>query len=173
LCLIITFFFITIILLIIELEFFANILILIYVGAVAILFLFINMMLDTSEDYLRNKNENLLSLIFNMIIILYLNINYIFSLIAIYNIPIEYVNNLTNSIYIEWFILIYTITTIDIFAEIIYTIYCDDILYAVLILFLALIGSIILTAKAQVHIQRQHTYEQISRKYKYNIIKII
>jgi NADH-quinone oxidoreductase subunit J len=61
LSLVVLFVIVSIILLVLEVEFFALIYIIVYVGAVAVLFLFVIMMLDLREKYFENKiNLNLL-----------------------------------------------------------------------------------------------------------------
>lgn len=167
LSLVLTFVHTALVLILLDLEFFALILIVIYVGAIAILFLFIIMMLDTRE-FLKIRVTQNFSLIFNILLLLIFNSIYLY----IYSLTFTSLIIIYIDDYIDWYSFLYTLTTLNIIGQLLYTSYFLNFLLSGLILFLALIGSILLTTKAKTDIYRQHTYEQISRKYKNNILII-
>ena len=151
-----------ILLVLLKCEFLALMLIIVYVGAVAVLFLFVLMMLETKVKYL-NKSlivyfpfGILLNIIFFFEVInsvstdilsnSYLSYNY---LIPNYNSYINLMNNLTD---------------IQVFGHILYTHFVLQFLIAGFVLFLVLVGVVFLTANPIYKNHKNQTvFYQLSR----------
>lgn len=155
------------VLFLIECEFISLLFIIIYVGAIAVLFLFVVMMLDIKmlnikKDLIKYFPFGLfIGMVFliNIIIILFKNFK---------NNP--YQNSFLYNYYTNWFDKIDSITEIEALGQILYTHYVLQFLIAGLILLLAVIGSVSLTInKAKQQIKTQIIFRQLSRSYK-NVI---
>lgn len=150
-CLISSFISSSVILILLECEFFAFLFLIVYVGAIAVLFMFVIMMLDIKN--LSNKNE------FK---------HYIFGLFSVFFVIVFLISVLVNffgqnslNSYINWY-------NEDIFSEIeiighvLYTHYTLQFLIAGLILFLAVLGVVSLTANFNKK-NKASTIKQVSR----------
>lgn len=159
--LILTFFNAAGIFVILHAEFLAMILIIVYVGAVAVLFLFVVMMLDFK---LSLDKENLLHympiglfigvVFISELIIVLINTKLDLTNIQILTNPISKYDGLTNT---------------EALGSVLYT---DYILYFQLsgvILLVAMIGSIVLTLRERDGVKRQSIQEQLDRNYKSSI----
>jgi len=161
--LILSFFFTAIILLIFELEFLGLIFLVIYVGAVAVLLLFVLMMLETK---LKNFYTN---------IFLYFPlgsfINAIFFFEMLYTISNSfntncYYNCFTFNHYLNWYNILDTLTDLETYGQFLYIHCVLHVLIVGLILFLALIGIIFLLTKPMDRIFKSQTsFCQLSRSY--------
>lgn len=146
-------------------EFLGIIFMIVYVGAIAILFLFVVMMLNIK---LIEFNENLLrylplgaiiGIIFLIELFLILDENYTFL--------IEPVNNYY---YTSWINHFYNFTNIELLGLVLYTKYFYLFLMAGLILLVAMIGAIVLTLYFQLNLKRQNVFKQTSRHFSRAII---
>ena len=159
--LILTFFNAAGIFVILHAEFLAMILIIVYVGAVAVLFLFVVMMLDFK---LSLDKENMLHympiglfigvVFISELIIVLINTKLDLTNIQILTNPISKYDGLTNT---------------EALGSVLYT---DYILYFQLsgvILLVAMIGSIVLTLRERDGVKRQSIQEQLDRNYKSSI----
>ena len=159
--LILVFFNATFILLLLNAEFLALTLILVYIGAVAVLFLFVVMMLDIKQ--IDKKNHN---------IFFSLPINIFIGFIMLVSIYLILFNDLTfnldnidiNLTYINWVDIIYPFSNIEVIGKYLYTYGFLYFILAGVILLLAMIGAIVLTMKTNQTIKRQHISEQTSRQ---------
>lgn len=153
-------------LLISEIEFISIMLIIIYVGAITVLFLFIIMMLDI--NILINKNNFsyfpiilLISFIFSIetFIVFSKNFTTYFNIIE----KSFFKNNIIYKQFIKHFDIINNIETI---GHILYTYYSFLFLISGIILLIALIGAIFLTKKEKKknHFLTKKIYKQLSRK---------
>jgi NADH-quinone oxidoreductase subunit J len=122
-----------------NVEFLALSFVIIYVGAIAILFLFIVMMLDikigdTSFDFLKYGSLSyFLSFIFILEIILpIISLNYS-------------VGGLTDYTWINWFNELDFVTNVQAIGQLLYTYYFVFLLVAGLILFVSVVGALMLT----------------------------
>ena len=159
--LILTFFNAAGIFVILHAEFLAMILIIVYVGAVAVLFLFVVMMLDfklsiDKENILQYTPIGLfIGLVFiSELIIVLINTKLDLTNIQILANPISNYEGLTNT---------------EALGSVLYT---DYILYFQLsgvILLVAMIGSIVLTLRDRDGVKRQSIQEQLDRNYKSSI----
>lgn len=165
-------------LLISEIEFLAFMLIIIYVGAITILFLFVIMMLDIPIQNKRKENTN-----FGYLPILSF-LTFIFFtetiLMCSKNFTLYYHMIYSSKLYSFFFkrkmfiMELDPITNIETLGQILYTYYSIFFLIAGIILLIALIGAIALTKK---EIRRKkslqnHLYKQISRDSITSVLKI-
>jgi NADH-quinone oxidoreductase subunit J len=191
--LILVFFSATGLLLISEIEFLSIMLIIIYVGAITVLFLFIVMMLNINN--LKSFNNFIyLPIIIILFITFFFEIFLMFSrtfhsyhyylqkfyiksnfdLYANYwdYLPTSYIN--VDNYYQNLIQKIDIITNIETLGQILYTYYTIFILIAGLILIIALIGAVILTSKEKKKnlYLTKNTFQQLSRNFLYAIFQI-
>ena len=146
---------------ILHAEFLAMILIIVYVGAVAVLFLFVVMMLDFKISLDKNN------------ILQYLPIGFFVGLVFISELMIVLINtkfDLSNiQILVNPMFKFENLTNTEAIGSILYT---DYILYFQLsgvILLVAMIGSIVLTLRTRDGVKRQSIQSQLDRNYKSTI----
>lgn len=153
-----------ILLILLECEFLALMLAIVYVGAVAILFLFVLMMLETK---FKNVNKGiliyfpfgvLLNSIFFFEIVSSVSENFIFSNSYLSNNYDEVPN------YVSYFNQINHLTDIQVFGHIIYTYFVLQFLIVGFVLFLVLVGVVFLTANPIYKNHKNQTvFYQLSR----------
>jgi len=149
-------------LLLIEAEFIATIFIVVYVGAIAVLFLFVVMMLDikiteTSRDLYRYLPfGSFIGLIFFSEIFLVLDSE----------LPegIVWWND-SRKEFFDWSTQIDSITNLESLGQILYTYYFVYFLVAGLILLVAMIGAIVLTMQLNRQVRRQVIFKQVARDF--------
>lgn len=147
-------------------EFLAITFIIVYVGAIAILFLFVVMMLNIK---LVELNENMLR---------YLPIGALIGVIFLFEIFLVLENNLIslnynldpNIINNVWDNKVTSYTNIELIGNILYTNNFYLFLVASLILLVAMIGAIILTLYMQTNVKRQDVFKQTSRHFSRSIV---
>ena len=152
-------------LLLLECEFLALLFIIIYVGAIAVLFLFAIMMLESKSI---NLSRN---------IIKYVPVGFffvIFLLIPILNeISSEFHNNIfINSFYLNkyqnWYDLIDSTTDVEVYGQVLYSYFVLHFLLAGFILLLVLVGVVYLTNNFNNdRILEQSVFKQLSRNSKF------
>lgn len=161
--LILSFFLTSIVLFLLELEFLGLILIIIYVGAVAVLLLFVLMMLETK---LKDFSQNIYVYFpFGVFIngILLVELFYIIS--KNFNENVQH-SNFTFNNYFNWYIVLDSLADLEIYGQLLYTQYVLQVLVAGLILFLALVGVIFLiTNPIKKTFKSQTSFCQLSRSY--------
>ena len=146
---------------ILECEFIALLFIVIYVGAIAVLFLFVVMMLDIKTV---NLTKNTIKYFpFGS----FISIIFLFEILAIilknfkYN---PYQKNFLTNFYYNWYEKLDALTEIEAIGQVLYTHYVLQFLVAGYILFLAVVGSIVLTiTPPSKKSKSQIIYRQISR----------
>lgn len=158
------FIFSSFLLFLLECEFLALLFIVVYVGAIAILFLFAIMMLESKQI---NLSRN---------VIKYFPVGIVFSLalliplLNVINNTFEdtsfifssfYLNN-----YINWYDLIDSTHDINVYGQVLYSYFVLQFLVAGLILLLILIGVVYLTNSFEKHTKQQSQFRQLSRKAK-------
>lgn len=148
-------------LLLLEVEFLAMLFIVVYVGAIAVLFLFVVMMLNVkmakhSNDLLRYLPVGgLVIFVFLMEIFLLVEGDLVSPL-----------STLESGVQItQWFSLVDRVTNIEIIGQIMYTYYFFFFLAASIILLVAMIGAIVLTLQVQYNVKRQQIFQQVSRDF--------
>lgn len=148
-----------------EIEFVALIFIIIYVGAIAVLFLFVVMMLDIKSVNLTKDSlkyfpfGSFVGLVFliETLLIVYKTFKN-----SPYSADFAYVNNYTN-----WFEKIDSLTDLEVIGQLLYTHYVVQFLIAGFILLLSVIGAVVLTIKTTTKQEKtQSIFKQLSRNYK-------
>ena len=154
-------------LLISEIEFISIMLIIIYVGAITVLFLFVIMMLDINvliDKKNKNNNFGYLPIIFLISFIFFSETFLIFSKIftSYYNL-IQHSFYENNLFYQKFITKIDNIINIETIGQILYTYYAFFFLAAGIILLIALIGAVTLTKKEKKKNLTKKIYKQLSR----------
>lgn len=152
-------------LILLGLDFFAMIFLVVYVGAIAVLFLFVVMMLNIK---LAEINEKKLR---------YLPIGGLLGLLFLFEIFLIVDNDLIPLLdptlaahlsgvdFVEWSTLLSTVPNIEAVGQCLYTYYFYFFLVASLILLVAMIGAIVLTMHKGIHVKRQKVFEQNTREF--------
>ena len=182
-------------LLIAEVEFLAIILIVIYVGAITVLFVFIVMMLDIDKENKKGKNDNYiyLPIIFFISVIFFIQFYLLYSKsftsyqsfiynnleMGTYSVLCEdwalryspkYIN--VPFIYNRYILNLDSITNTETLGQILYTYYSFFLLTAGLILLIALMGAVTLTILENKKFLTKNLYQQLSRNFLNAIYKI-
>ena len=151
-------------LIILERDFLALVFLIIYVGAISILFLFVVMMLDLK---IINSNKDLLKYFPIGIIVSILFLSEVCYYVKISFCSNSYnVNYLTND-YTNWYLNINILNDISAIGQVLYTHYVVQFLISGLILLLAVIAAIVLTKHNLIEQpKKQILFKQLSRSYK-------
>jgi NADH-quinone oxidoreductase subunit J len=144
-------------LLFLEADFMSLILIVVYVGAIAVLFLFICMMLN-----IRLEQES--TTIFS-----YMTISGIFGLILIFELSFIFYDTFVHNTFVTsseiYKHLFLQISIIRAIGDVLYSFFGVYFLLASLILLLAMVGAIFLTLHHRIDVRRQSIFVQTVRKY--------
>lgn len=156
-------------LLLLEVEFLAMVFLIVYVGAIAVLFLFVVMMLNVKViEFHENISRYLpiggfIGIIFLLEILLVVDND----LIPILTTSAEMNSTLGEALpstIILWVNKIHSLTNIEVVGQLLYTYYFYWFLVASLILLVAMIGAITLTSQKRGFVLRQDVYSQVSRE---------
>jgi NADH:ubiquinone oxidoreductase subunit 6 (subunit J) len=162
-------------LVLLGLDFFAMIFLVVYVGAIAVLFLFVVMMLNIKLAEINEKRlrylpiGGLLGLLFLFEVLLIVDNDLI---------PLLYYDNIGAILeyqqldFVNWLGSVHTVTNIQALGNLIYTYYFYFFLMASLILLVAMIGAIVLTMQKGIRIKRQQVFLQNTRDFTKTIRKI-
>jgi len=162
-------------LVLLGLDFFAMIFLVVYVGAIAVLFLFVVMMLNIKLAEINEKRlrylpiGGLLGLLFLFEILLIVDNDLI---------PLLFYDNVQafaeyrNLNFIDWSNTIHTVTNIQAIGNILYTYYFYFSLLSSVILLVAMIGAIVLTMQKGIRIKRQQVFLQNTRDFAKTIHKL-
>lgn len=162
-------------LLLLGLDFFAMIFLVVYVGAIAVLFLFVVMMLNVKLAEINEKRlrylpiGGLLGFLFLLEIFLIVD-NDLIPLIG--GSALVYTEQVSPLPFIQWWQLVDTVSNIESIGLLIYTYYFFFFLLASLILLVAMIGAIVLTMHKGVNIKRQQVFQQNTREFAKTVAKI-
>ncbi len=163
-------------LILLGLDFFAMIFLVVYVGAIAVLFLFVVMMLNIKLAEINEKKlrylpiGGVLGILFLFEILLIVD-NDLIPLVN-YSKDISLLTSVKSLDFLNWSTKIETVTNIEAIGQIIYTYYFSFFLIASIILLVAMIGAIVLTMQKGVHIKRQQVFLQNTRDFAKTIRKI-
>lgn len=153
------------VLLLLSIDFLSIIFIVVYVGAIAVLFLFVVMMLNIR---LAQTNESVIRFLPLVVMLAIVFISEIFFVISISN---ENFSNLLSPIEI----FLSDESNIKLFSNSIYTHYWFLFIVSGLILLIGMLGTISLTLHHSLNVRRQAVYQQVGRSikesvsfYKYN-----
>ncbi len=163
-------------LLLLGLDFFAMIFLVVYVGAIAVLFLFVVMMLNVKLAEINEKRlrylpiGGLLGFLFLLEIFLIVD-NDLIPLIG-GNTDSLRIDALCQVSLVQWFQLTDTYSNIESIGLLIYTYYFLFFLLASLILLVAMIGAIVLTMHKGIYIKRQQVFQQNTREFAKTVLKL-
>jgi NADH-quinone oxidoreductase subunit J len=156
-------------------EFLAVLFVIVYVGAVAVLFLFVIMMLDIKLVSLNVSvyRYTPIFLIFGLVFLLeftlafcndltFVDIEYLFSS-HLFNYCFD---NLSNN----WYLFVFSFINIITFSNYIYTSYFFLFIISGVILLVSMIGAISLTLHRRNDVKRQHIYKQIIKSFSNSIV---
>ena len=151
-------------LLLLKCEFLALMFIVIYVGAIAVLFLFVVMMLDLK---IASRKKDILkyfpfgSLISGVFLVeMLIVVNETFQLNP-------YSSNILENVYFNWYTRIENFTEIQSIGQVVYTQYVLQFLIAGNVLLLATIAAVVLTINTRENTdKKQIIFKQLSRNYK-------
>lgn len=169
--LVVSFIFSSFVLFMLECELLAILFIIIYVGAIAVLFLFAIMMLETKLINLSKNKIKYFPLGFIFILFLFFplvltinSFNYKYNCLKLkdfYNL----FDNFNNNIYQNWYLLIDSINDINIYSYILYSYFITQFLVSGLVLLMILIGVVYLTNSFETYNTiQQSSFKQLSRK---------
>lgn len=154
-------------LLLLNVEFLAFLFFIVYLGAIAVLFLFVIMMLNIRLVALKENIVRYLPLSLFIFVLFILEFIFLINNTTFLNggdtITIDYA-------YKNWFKLLNHIDNIEVIGSLIYTYYIFSFLISGVILLLAMIGAIVLTLNQSRSFKRQNHYLQ-NRKNMYNSMK--
>ena len=148
------------ILILFNIEFLGLIFIIVYVGAIAVLFLFVIMMLNVK--IYENVLFELLTKNNHSIIVIFFLVYFIFIILFTYIKSIFYSNVLVQNNFISKF-SVDNLNNIDVLGQILYNYYLSCFLLAGLILLVSLIGAVVLTLRFNNVQKNQLTNRQLSR----------
>ena len=146
-------------LILMEMEFLSLIFIVVYVGAIAVLFLFVVMMLNVKISEVEDE------------VLQYLpvggTIGLIFLFLIFFIIEGDFVsfNGQANSIYLYCFQQVDVVSNIETLGQLLYTEYLVYFLLAGVILLVAMVGAIVLTMSTRTSLRRQLIFQQVSRDF--------
>ena len=174
-------------LVLLGLDFFAMIFLVVYVGAIAVLFLFVVMMLNIKLAEIDEKRSRYLPIGGLLGVVFLFEIFLIVDNDCIPRLPTakQYTHTYSDWLhffgptshnntffYTDWSSLLEKYTNIESIGESIYTYYSYWFLMASLILLVAMIGAIVLTMHKGVHVKRQEVFEQNMREFAKTVRKI-
>jgi len=159
----------SVLLLFFNIEFIALLFVVVYVGAIAVLFLFVVMMLDLRVSSAGVKDEPVYldtSIIISLII---------FGLFLFYYFEAFYtlkgITEVNNPYYIQFISLLNEEPNIFIVGEVLYTFFSPVFILAGYLLLLAMLGSIMLTLKHHIASRKQFSFFQQERKIQQAVLK--
>lgn len=162
--LILVFISVTCVLLMYGIEFLAMILVVVYVGAIAVLFLFVVMMLNIKSVELVENKVRYLPLGFGIGFLLFLELLYIFINFSIKsNIFDELFNN-------YWVVSYQDVSNVRVLGSLIYTYNYYNFILAGLVLLVAMVGAISSTLDGQMLYRRQRIFSQVLRDYRTSVV---
>nr|YP_010199793.1 NADH dehydrogenase subunit 6 [Gracilaria ornata]UAD89751.1 NADH dehydrogenase subunit 6 [Gracilaria ornata] len=140
-------------------EFLSFMLLIVYVGAIAVLFLFVVMMLNIKK---MSKKQDFFSIVPIGLIIFFILFTQLSEIFNVFNVFHLKQNNL---IWISWIIENQNITNIQVIGNVLYTKYCFLFILSGLILLVAMIGAIVLTMHQRTDVRKQKIEVQLNRTF--------
>ena len=154
----------SVLLFLLECEFVALIFITIYVGAIAVLFLFVVMMLDIKTSQFNKDSFRYFPFASLLGAVFLFEVSFVLSNSFTSN---TYINSSFDNFYINWFDKIDSFTEIMSVGQVMYTQYVLQFLIAGNILLLATISAVVLTVNPnKTSNKNQIIYKQLARNYK-------
>lgn len=134
-------------------EFLALIIVIVYVGAVAVLFLFVIMMLDFNPQTIKKETKKYLPVGLLVGSVLFLEIILMMYSPEIFSKEFKIIGRIVET----------DLTNTEILGRLIYTEYFLQFQMAGFILLVAMIGAIVLTLRHRDYVRRQNIHDQVSR----------
>ena len=134
-------------------EFLALIIVIVYVGAVAVLFLFVIMMLDFNPQTIKEETKKYLPVGLLVGSVLFLEIILMIYSPEIFSKEFKIIGRIFET----------DLTNTEILGSLIYTEYFLQFQMAGFILLVAMIGAIVLTLRHRDYVRRQNIHDQVSR----------
>ena len=162
-------------LVLLNLDFFAMIFLVVYVGAIAVLFLFVVMMLNIKLAEITEKRlrylpiGGLLGILFLVEIFLIVD-NDLIPLLLYEN--VQALPDYMQIHFLDWSTTIHPVSNIQAIGTILYTYYFSFFLVSSIILLIAMIGAIVLTLQKGIRSKRQQVFLQNTRDFAKTIRKI-
>jgi len=161
-------------LLLLGLDFFAMMFLVVYVGAIAVLFLFVVMMLNIKQAEIR---ENILRYFpiggfIGFIFFLEIFVGIGNDLLPFLSFSGEEIFNLDSLNYVSWLNYQSQLNNIEAIGHLLYTDYVILFIISSFILLVAMIGAIVLTLQKKANVKRQEIYEQNIREFTQTIQKV-
>lgn len=161
-------------LLLLGLDFFAMMFLVVYVGAIAVLFLFVVMMLNIKQAEIR---ENILRYfpiggLIGFIFFLEIFVGIGNDLLPFLSFSGEEIFNLDSLNYVSWLNYQSQLNNIEAIGHLLYTDYVILFIISSFILLVAMIGAIVLTLQKKANVKRQEIYEQNIREFTQTIQKV-
>ena len=169
LSLILVFFNAASLLIILGAEFLAMLFIIVYVGAVAVLFLFVIMMLNVKVTKLTSSIYRYLpiSLIFGSIFFFEFFMLFYFDLVSVNT---NYLHLFENNFVNEWSTSVVPVSNISVLGQLLYTYFSYLFILSGIILLVSMLGAISLTLHRRNDVKKQFIYKQIERDFSSSII---
>ena len=146
-------------LILMEMEFLSLIFIVVYVGAIAVLFLFVVMMLNVKISEVEDEVLQYLPVGGTIGLI------FLFLIFSLLKGDFVSFNGQANSIYLDWFQQVDVVSNIETLGQVLYTDYLVYFLLAGVILLVAMVGAIVLTMSTRTSLRRQLIFQQVSRDF--------
>ena len=134
-------------------EFLALIIVIVYVGAVAVLFLFVIMMLDFNPETIKEETKKYLPVGLLVGSVLFVEIIMMMNSPEIFSKEFKIIGRIVET----------DLTNTEILGRLIYTEYFLQFQMAGFILLVAMIGAIVLTLRHRDFVRRQNIHDQVSR----------
>jgi len=167
--LVLVFFNVSALLIMLGVEFLALLFLIVYVGAIAVLFLFIIMMLSIKIP----ESKTILYRYLPIGIIL--GTGFLLEMLFIFKSELSFLmvspfttvnfNQFCLNSLVLWNDYIINITNLEIFASVLYTEYCYLFLISGIILLVSMIGAITLTLHRRIDVKRQKVYKQVQQNF--------
>jgi NADH-quinone oxidoreductase subunit J len=168
LSLILVFFNAAALLILLGAEFLAMLFVIVYVGAVAVLFLFVIMMLNIKTSNLTISMYRYLpiSILFGSVFFSELFVIFYFDLVCISTDSIMSAINFNSIYFNSWANSVYPSNNVFSLGQLLYTYFSYLFIVSGIILLVSMIGAISLTLHRRNDIKRQYIYKQVSRDFK-------
>jgi len=138
-------------------EFLALVFVVVYVGAIAVLFLFVCMMLNVKSEELRHYFLSYfpVTALLGVVIFFQLSSSFSFTLL-----PVATVSNS----FVSWLPGVFASPNMQVIASVLYTEFFLPFNLSGLLLLVAMVGAILLTLSHRLDVRRQAVYSQLTRE---------
>nr|YP_010199743.1 NADH dehydrogenase subunit 6 [Gracilaria isabellana]UAD89701.1 NADH dehydrogenase subunit 6 [Gracilaria isabellana] len=140
-------------------EFLAFMLLIVYVGAIAVLFLFVVMMLNIKKMSVKQGFFSIVPIGLTIFFILFAQLSGVFHVFSISHLKQD------SLVWISWIMENQNITNIQVVGKVLYTKYCFLFILSGLILLVAMIGAIVLTMHQRTDVRKQKIEVQLNRTF--------